>query len=97
MIRKDIKISVRKIIWQKAIQKAKTEFHYVHTNTDALNVILLLKLYKFSDKQRDDNSYLAYSSVEEMNSDTKTTFTIEVIGELLNLELLTLNGNYSKT
>lgn len=83
MTRKDIKINIRKKLWEKAVKKAKSEFIFVHTNTDALNIIILLGLYKSNTKQRKDNLYLAYSSISEMQSDIKVTFTIEVIGELL--------------
>lgn len=83
MTRKDIKITVRKKLWEKAVKKAKSEFKFIHTTTDVLNTILLLGLYKSNAKKRTDDLYLAYSSIAEMQSDYHTTFTIEVIGELL--------------
>ena len=83
MTRKDIKINIRKKLWEKAIKRAKSEFQFVHTTTDALNTILLLGLYKSNAKKRTDNLYLAYSSIAEMQSDYHRAFTIEVIGELL--------------
>lgn len=83
MTRKDIKITIRQKLWEKAVKKAMSEFQFVHTTTDALNTILLLGLYKSNAKKRTDNLYLAYSSIAEMQSDYHRTFTIEVIGELL--------------
>ena len=83
MTRKDIKINIRKKLWEKAVKKAKSEFIFVHTNTDALSIILLLELYKSYAKKKTDNLFLAYSSIQEMLSDIQITFTIEVIGELL--------------
>ena len=84
MTRKDIKITIRKKLWEKAIRKVKSEFIFVHTTTDALNAILLLSLYKVRSKHRKtDNIFLSYSNITEMASDTYITFTIEIISELL--------------
>ena len=83
MTRKDIKVTIRQKLWEQAVKKTKLEFQFVNTNTDALNTILLLGLYKPNAKLRTDNLYLAYSSIAEMQSDIQITFTIEVIGELL--------------
>ena len=83
MTRKDIKITIRQKLWEKAVKKAMSEFQFVHTTTDVLNTILLLGLYKSNAKKRTDNLYLAYSSIAEMQSDYHRSFTIEVIGELL--------------
>lgn len=84
MTRKDIKINIRKKLWEKAVKKAKSEFQFIHTATDALNTILLLSLYKARSKhRRTDNIFLAYSDITEMVSDTYISFTIETIGELL--------------
>ena len=83
MTRKDIKITIKQKLWEKAVKKAMSEFQFVHTTTDAINTTLLLGLYKSNTKKRTDNLYLAYSSIAEMQSDYHRTFTIEVIGELL--------------
>lgn len=84
MIRKDIKITISRILWEKAFKKAKSEFEFiaVHSKTDFLNIILLLGLYKSNAKERADNHYMAIS-IEDMQSDTQITFTTEVIKELL--------------
>lgn len=75
---------IRKKLWEKAIKRAKAEFRFVHTTTDALNTILLLSLYKVKSKHRRiDNIFLSYSNITEMTSDTYITFTIEIISELL--------------
>lgn len=84
MTRKDIKITIRQKLWEKAVKKAMSEFQFVHTTTDALNSILLLSLYKVRSKyRRTDNIFLSYSNITEMTSDTYISFTIEIIGELL--------------
>ena len=84
MTRKDIKITVRQKLWDKAVKKAMSEFQFVHTITDALNAILLLSLYKVRSKhRRTDNIFLSYSNITEMTSDTYISFTIEIIGEVL--------------
>lgn len=97
MTRKDIKITIRQKLWEKAVKKAMSEFQFVHTITDALNAILLLSLYKVRSKhRRTDNIFLSYSNVTEMTSDTYITFTIEIISELLyEAKNNNSNGTYS--
>lgn len=76
--------TIKQKLWEKAVKKAISEFQFVHTTTDALNAILLLGLYKARSKhRRTDNIFLSYSNITEMTSDTYISFTIEIIGELL--------------
>lgn len=86
MYKKDIKIEVNKILWERMINKVKMDFKRSYVQTDCLLIVMLLSLYKKNSTERSqDNLYLAIKKPDELSDKNYIDKTIAVYDELLNL------------
>lgn len=85
MVKKDIKIQINEILWEKALEKIESDFGKKYCKTDSLLIIMLLALYKRKCKLRTtDNLYLAVNHPDQLTPSAYKSMTIAVYDGLLN-------------
>ena len=86
MLRKDIKIQINTILWEKTQKKIESDFGKKYCKTDSLLLIMLLALYKRKSKLRTtDNLYLAVKHPDQFAPPTYKIMTIAVYDGLLEM------------
>lgn len=86
MRRKDIKIQINTILWEKAQKKIEINFGKKYAKTDCLLIIMLLALYKSKSRLRkSDNLYLAIGQPDWLAPSAYKTMTIAVYDGVLNM------------
>lgn len=84
MVKKDISISVNKIMWENARNKIQKDFGRSFADTDTLLIIMMLSLYKpKSDLHSPDNLYLAVDHPSFLKSDNYISKTVSVYDIIL--------------
>ena len=84
MRKKDIKIQINEILWEKALEKIESDFGKKSCKTDNLLIIMLLALYKRKCKLRTtDNLYLAVNHPDQLAPSAYKSMTIAVYDGLL--------------
>lgn len=84
MRKRDIKIQINEILWEKALEKIETDFGKRYCKTNSLLIIMLLALYKKKCKLRTtDNLYLAVNHPDQLAPSAYKSITIAVYDGLL--------------
>ena len=84
MRKRDIKIQINEILWEKALEKIETDFGKKYCKTNSLLIIMLLALYKRKCKLRTtDNLYLAVNHPDQLAPSAYKSMTIAVYDGLL--------------
>lgn len=86
MRKRDIKIQINEILWEKALEKIETDFGKKYCKTNSLLIIMLLALYKRKCKLRTtDNLYLAVNHPDQLAPSAYKSMTIAVYDGLLDM------------
>lgn len=84
MFKTDYKVSINSFLWEKALEKLKSDFKMNLTQTDAMMIILLLNLYKCKSEIRSsDNRYLALEHPSELCEQAYEKKTISIYSKLI--------------
>lgn len=84
MVKKDIKIQINEILWEKALEKIESDFGKKYCKTDCILIIMLLALYKKKNKLHSTNNlYLAVNHPDQLAPSAYKSMTIAVYDGLL--------------
>lgn len=84
MFKTDYKVSINSFLWEKALEKLKSDFKMNLIQTEAMMIILLLNLYKCkSDMRSRDNLYLAVEHPSELCEQAYEKKTISIYSKLI--------------
>ena len=86
MVKKDIKIQINEILWEKALEKIESDFGKKYCKTDCILIIMLLALYKKKNKLHNtENLYLAVNHPDQLAPSAYKSMTIAVYDGLLDM------------
>ena len=86
MVKKDIKIQINEILWEKALEKIESDFGKKYCKTDCILIIMLLALYKKKNKLHSTNNlYLAVNHPDQLAPSAYKSMTIAVYDGLLDM------------